>query len=164
MPYNLRNIDYSRQLYESLRNYYAVNSNGQVSMLYKILYCFLQPLQPGFDAYALFRQREFLIAQCRYIIGQLTNVLNMLYDPTLKRIFITQSTVSQLSAPGFAYTTYVQAQGFDAPAQVQARGFYDSANRTLTTINVPDATDLNDLIATVEQIRLKGKIYAIQTF
>lgn len=164
MAYNFRNINYSRMLYESLRNYFSVNDEGQLSMLYKILLCFIQQLQPGFDAYDTFRRKEALIAQCKYVIGQLTNVLNILYDATQKRIFITQAVTSNLSAPGFAYTTNVQARGFNEPAQVQGRGFFDSANTTLTTIHVPVGTDIVDLTATVEQIRLKGLEYTIETF
>ena len=164
MAYNFRNINYSRQLYEALRNYFSVNNQGQVSMLYKILLCYLQILQGPFDTYNTFRVKEALIAQCKWQIGQLTNVLNMLYDALLKRIFITQSVGTTLQATGFAYAPLIQAQGFDAPAQVQGRGFFDSANETLVSINVPAGTDLVDLTATIEQIRVEGIDYQINTF
>lgn len=164
MAYNFRNINYSRQLYESLRAYLAVNSAGQISILYKILLCYLMPLQAPFADYDVFRRKMALIAQCKFQIGQLTNVLNMLYDATLKRIFITQSQTSNLQAQGFAYPAIVQARGFAEPAQVQARGFFDSSSKSVVTINVPVAADVVDLTATVELIRMKGIPYKIQTF
>lgn len=159
-----RTINYSRQLYESLRNYFAVNAEGQVSMLYKILLCYLQVLQPYFDTYDTFRRKEYLIAQCKWQIGQLTNVLNMIYDSALLRIYITQSAPQNLQATGFAYAAKIQARGFGVPAQVQGRGFYDASNRSTVAINVPVATDLVDLTATIEQIRPDGILYVINTF
>lgn len=164
MGYNFKNIDYSRQLYESLRNYFAVNAAGQISMLYKILLCYLMPLQQPFADYDAFRQKMALIAQCNFQVGQLTNVLNMLYDPALLRIYITQATTSNLQAQGWAYKPLIQARGFAEPAQVQARGFKDSSSRSVVTINVPAVANIVDLTATVELIRLKGIPYKIQTF
>lgn len=161
MANNFKNIDYSRQLFESLRSYYSVNSAGAISILYKILICFLQPLQPAFDAYDLFRAKEALIAQCEWQIGQLTNVLNFLYDTLLSRIFITQSEVSVISDPKFEYDAIHWDQSFNDPDTVFERPFNDRASTSLVTINVPQGVDFADLTATIEQIRLKGFAYKI---
>lgn len=162
MANNFKNIDYSRQLFESLRSYFSLNSNSDISILYKILICFLQPLQPAFDAYDIFRVKEALIAQCEWQIGQLTNVLNSLYDTLLARIFITQSEVTVISDPKFEYDADHWDRTFAEDETVFERPFNDRASTSLVTINVPQGVDLADLIATVEQIRLKGIAYNIQ--
>lgn len=159
-----RKLDYGRMLYESLRNYFSINSSGMISILFKYCACFLQVLQAPFIAYDAQRAINALVAQCAWQIGQLTNVLNFLYDNALSRIFLTQSVTKNLSAPKFPYTTTVQVRGFGVPAQAQARGFLDSISTSLVTINVPVSVPLPPLIATVEQIRLQGIHYEIVTF
>jgi hypothetical protein len=164
MP-NFRQIHYGRLLYETLRAYYAVNSAGNISGLYKFLIAIVQVLQEPFDIYDTYRIKEAIIANCKWQIGQLTNVLNFLYDPTLSRIFITQSVVAAISDPIFAYPPIHFDQTFaDAPPAIFERTFADRAATTLVTINVPTGTNISDLTATVEQIKLIGIKYQIVTF
>lgn len=163
MPNNFKNINYSRQLYESLRHYFSVNGQTrQMTVLYKILLCFLQVLQAPFDAYDTFRIKEVLIAQCKWQIGQLTNVLNYLYDTALNRIFITQNSITLIADPTFDYPAIHFDSDFNAAPKIFERTFNDRVSQTIVTINVPAGTDIADLTATVEQIRLKGIPYQIK--
>lgn len=164
MGQTFKNIDYPKSLYESVRNYFAVNTSNEITILYKYLACFLEPLIGPFDEYVLFRTRQALIAQCKWQIGQLTNLLNYLYDSTLNRIFITQSQILALSAPKFAYTTLVQLQGFGVAAQGQVRKFGDQSAISDVVIHVPVSVNLSSITAVIEQIRVQGIPYQIVTF
>lgn len=165
MANGFKNINYGRQLYESLRAYYAVNSSGSITGMYKFLIAILQVLQAPFDGYNAYRNKEALIASCKWQIGQLTNVLNYLYDPIQNRIFITQSTISRIDDPTFAYAPYNFDKTFsDSPPAIFERTFNDRSAITNVIINVPAGSNITDLIATVEQIKLSGIEYTIQTF
>lgn len=158
---DFRNINYGKVLYEALRNYFAVNMQGDLTILYKYMAAVVQPLQQPFDAYVLFRTREALIASCKFQIGQLTNVLNFLFDNLLKRIFITQSAVSVIADPIFQYAPVNFDSDFaTAPVQYEPN-FNDRTNQSLTIINAPLSVDLAELTAVIEQIRLKGIPYKI---
>lgn len=158
---NFRNINYGLVLYEALRNYFAVNMQGDLTILYKYMAAIVQPLQQPFDAYVLFRTREALIASCKFQIGQLTNVLNFLFDNLLKRIFITQSAVSVIADPIFQYAPVNFDSDFStAPVQYEPN-FNDRTNQSLAIINAPLSVDLAELTAVIEQIRLKGIPYKI---
>lgn len=149
-------------LYEAMRNYFAINTSGNVSILYKYLSCFVQPMQGPFDAYAAFRATQALIASCKWQIGQLTNVLNYLFDNVLNRIFITQNTVAVISDPIFNYAPIHFDSDFGtAPPQQFERIFTDKSNQELVKINVPAAVDLNEITAVIEQIRVSGIPYQI---
>lgn len=161
---SFRNITYYKRLYESLRWFYSINSSDEVSILYKILAACLSPLQPAFDAYVIYRQKEFIIAQCKWQIGQLTNVLNFLYDTTLKRIYLTQSVINALADPTFFYAPINFDSDFATAPEQFERGFRDRQSETLVTINVPTSVYSSDLVATVEQIRMQGIPYQITQF
>lgn len=165
MPNNFRNINYGRLLYEALRNYFSVNGvTGQLTIFYKFMAAVIQPLQPVFDAYVLFRIREALIASCKWQIGQLTNVLNYLYDNTLNRIFITQASAIIVSDPIFAYPPDHFDREFAEAPIIFERQFGDTLGGTLVTIHIPVAVDEADLKSVVEQIRMQGIPYLIETF
>lgn len=159
-----KKIDYGQMLYEALRNYFSVNTAGEMSIIYKFCAACLFPLVGPFEVYAAQRQIYELVANCKWQIGQLTNVLNMLYDAIQKRIFITQATTAVLSAPKFPYTTGVQVRGFGVAAQAQARKFNDKLGGTNVIINIPAGTDLAAITATIEQIKLDGIDYSINEF
>lgn len=164
MP-NFRHIHYGRQLYETLRAYYSVNASGNLSVLYKYLIAILQVMQAPFDEYDKYRTKEAIIAGCKWQIGQLTNVLNYLYDTTLNRIYITQSDIANIADPTFDYPPiHFDGTFDDAPPAIFERTFTDRVATTLVTINVPVGVNLSDLTATVEQIKLKGIPYKIETF
>lgn len=156
-----RNINYGKLLFEAMRAYFAVNMVGDLSILYNYLAALVQPLQAPFDSYQVFRTREALIASCKWQIGQLTNVLNFLYDNLLKRIFITQNTVGILSDPLFQYAPVHFDSDFGTLPMQFERTFTDRANQSIVTINTPLSVDLSDITATIEQIRVSGIPYKI---
>lgn len=151
-------------LYEALRNYFSLNTAGEISILFKYCSALLFPLQGPFDAYDLVRRAYEIVANCKFQIGQLTNVLNYFYDPLLKRIFIAQATIVVLSAPEFEYTTDVQCMEFEEPATAQAREFGDKTAGQLVSINIPIGIDLAAITATIEQIKVDGIDYQIIEF
>ena len=162
MGTNFRNIDYGKMLYESLRNYFAVNAAGNMSILYTYLAAFVAVFEAPFADYVTFRIKETLIANCKWQIGQLTNVLNMLYDAKLNRIYVTQSVITFLSDPMFQYAAINFDSDFGTSPEQFEREFTDRLNETVVTINVPTAVYSSDLVATVEQIRVDGIPYLIQ--
>jgi hypothetical protein len=163
MP-NFKKIHYGRVLYETLRAYYSVNSSGNISQLYKYLLAIIQVMQAPFDGYDIYRTKESIIANCKWQVGQLTNVLNYLYDPTLNRIFITQSILLPVADPTFSYPPDNFDTVFDEDPEIFERTFTDRAASTLVIINVPTGLSVSDITATVEQIKLTGIPYQIVTF
>lgn len=165
MPNNNRNINYATLLYEALRNYFSINAAGQVSILYKYLAAIIAPLQAPFDAFDIFRKKENIIASCKWQIGQLTNVLNYLFDNPLSRIFITQSVVTPVSDPTFAYPPDNFDMTFaDSPPEIFEVEFTDKTLQTVVTIHVPVSANLAEITAAVNQIRMQGIPYNIVTF
>jgi hypothetical protein len=156
-----KKISIQTMLYESLRNYYAVNNDGNVSILYKFLAAILQPLQAPFDAYDASRVRSALIAQCKWEMGQLANVLNYLFDSTLNRIFITQTTIDVVSDVTFAYPSTSSDWRFGEGPAVQERVFFDRASQTPVIINIPNTVNMAAITAVIEQIRIQGTFYQI---
>jgi hypothetical protein len=163
MP-NFRKIDYGRLLYETLRSYYSVNADGNVTIAFKYLLAIISPLQAPFVGYDIYRTKEAIIANCKWQIGQLTNVLNYLYDSSLNRIFITQSVILPVVDPTFAYDPDNFDTVFTEAPAIFERTFNDRVAQTLVTINVPIGVNISDLTATVEQIKLIGIKYVIVTF
>ena len=166
---NFRQISYATMLYETLRHYFTINTDQQVSILYKFLAAILAPLQQPFNDYDAFRVREAIIANCKWQIGQLTNVLNYLFDTTLKRIFITQSVITIIADPEFAYPAVLFDSLFTVPgggdtAVVGEREFFDKVSISTVTINVPTGVDLSAITAVIEQIRIQGIPYQIVFF
>lgn len=164
MP-NFKDIHYGKLLYETLRAYYSVNSSGNISTFYKYLLAIVQTMQAPFDNYNTYRRKEAVIANCKWQIGQLTNVLNYLYDSTLNRIYITQSVILPVADPTFDYPPVNFDGAFtDSPPAIFERTFSDRVASTLVTINVPTGTNVSDLTATVEQIKFQGIPYKIIEF
>jgi hypothetical protein len=161
---SFRNIDYGRLLYETLRAYYSVNAAGEMSILYKYLAAFVAPFQAPFDAYSVYRKKEALIASCKWQIGQLTNVLNFLYDSVYKRIFITQAELQIIADPMFEYPSIHSDGTFEMLPVVSEPTFDGNVSATHVTINIPSTVNQSDLIATVEQIRMQGIPYEIKVF
>lgn len=162
---DFKNINYGRMLYEAMRNYFSVNTSGELSWLFKFCAAIVQPLQAPFDAYATARAKSHIIAQCRWQMGQLKNTLNYIYDSTLSRIYITQSVITVISDPEFAYTP-VNFDGVfeETPAVINERTFNDRASTSAVIIHIPASIDLDDITATIEQIRVQGIPYQIETF
>lgn len=159
-----RKIDYGKMLYETLRNYFSVNAKGGISLLYQYLACIIQPLISPFEAYDNQRLLNGLVADCKWQIGQLTNVLNYLFDPNLNRIYIVQGYYDELLVPEFTELTSVYAGLFEETATVIAREFTDEFQYISVIIYAPNTVNLSQMIAIIEQIRLQGIKYRVVTF
>lgn len=159
-----RSIDYGKMLYEALRSYFSVNSNGEISILFKFIYGCIFPIQKKFDEYVDFRNKKQIIANCKWQIGQLTNVLNYFFDSTLKRIYITQSNANQIVDVTFEYNAINFDLDFSQNAEIYEPIFGGQALKTSVIIMVPSGIDLNLITSVVEQVKMNGIPYTIQTF
>lgn len=149
-------------LWDSLGNFFSLNSVLSLSIMYKICAAYVQPLPAPFAAYVAFRNNAWLIAQCKWQIGQATNVLNMLFDLVDQRITITQSSTSPVSLTTFEYPAIGQTGGaFGSPPVLQLRAFGDKAASTIVTINIPAGISLTAITAVVNQIIIPGIPYQI---
>jgi hypothetical protein len=165
-----KKIDYSKMLRETLRAYHSVNAAGQLSYMYKFCLCCLYPLQAPFNNFDTWRIRTALIANCKWQIGQLKNVLNMLYDANLQRIYISQ-----------AIPIYVFAPNIDESESTIYAPNIDEGESTVFAPNIDDPILYSDmviifvpasiysntalksqLIADIEQIKFAGIFYTIQ--
>jgi len=171
-----KDINYGLMLFDALRNYFSVNSSGNLSILYRYLLSCLYPLQDQFDNFGLWRVEKKLIAGCAYQIGQFTNLLNYLYDSALNRIYIDQASNYILYAPtfddGLLEADMTFAPTFDGGI-VNADMTYATTFDdfffffTIVTIWIPatyyaDAQILSQITATVEQIKIDGLDYQIK--
>ena len=68
----------------------------------------MQIQQPEWDSFEVWRANNKIIANCKWQIGQLTNVLNYYFDSTYSRIYITQKALLNIFSPIIAFesTTY----------------------------------------------------------
>lgn len=149
-------------LYETLGGAFSITKDAQVSDLYKFSAACISVFQGPFNDFAAFREKQYLIANCKCQIGQLTNVLNYLYDSIQNRIYITQSTANPEFFWKFAYPPAMFLGRFaDAPKRFLRR-FGDKSSASLVTVVVPAGLpNLSDLTATVAQIFLTGIPYQI---
>lgn len=159
-----RKLEIGKMLYETLRAYYSVNSAGQLSWLYKYCAAILQPLVAPLAEYEIQRVYDGLIANSKFQIGQLTNVLNYLYDQPLNRIFITQGFYSQTVDRNFNEPAILFARNFDETAIAFARNFGEMGKFEQAVIHVPASDNVSALTATVAQMALEGLSYLIITF
>ena len=158
-----RVVNYGKMLYESLRAYFSINSSGNLSQLYLFLLACLYPLQPAFDDYDTFRIKKQIIANCKWQIGQLTNVLNYFFDPVSKRITITQSVLASVDDPVFMETPINFDPEYPETTTIFEPIFRGLYNRTNVTFNVPSTVDQSELISIIEQIKINGINYSIHT-
>jgi hypothetical protein len=159
-----RHLDVGKCLYETLRAYYSVNSAGKVNWLYKYCACLLQPLVGPLQQYEAERVINGLIANSKFQVGQLTNVLNYLYDNVLNRIFITQAGNGQTVARNFNEQPILFARNFGELPIAFARNFNEPQFFVNAVIHVPYSANLSQLTATVAQMALEGLSYTIITF
>jgi hypothetical protein len=155
-------------LYETLRSYLSINSEGKLSILYKFIYACLKPLQPWFDDFSTWRDTEKIIANCKWEIGQLTNVLNYLFDTTQKRIYISQRQYALVFAPTINY----ESEDFIPSLNYESTFYVPNINDIYTVnsqvvINLPselyeDALKQSLIISVIEQIKIDGIYYIIE--
>ncbi len=150
-------------LYETLRAYFSVDIYGKLNNLYKYCACLIQPLQAPWEAYEIQRVQDGLIANTKWQMSQVTNVLNYLFDPVNNSIYIDQITIFVPSATGFAYPAIQQAGGFGELA-IQVRGFYDRSAQSPVIIHVPDYVNIGEITAIINQIIIQGIVVEINIF
>lgn len=150
-------------LRETLTTALSLNKLIAPTRMYKFCAGCLSVLIQPFTLFDAFRRKEWLIANCKWQVGQLTNVLNSLYDSTLNRIFITQSVATPQFLMQFAYPPEGYASDFGSAPMMFLEPF-GGVLETVVTINVPGSADLVDLTATVAQIAIDGPEYKIVTF
>ena len=166
MP-QFKTIDYSLVNYEAVRNFHAINRAGLLSIEYRYTLCCVWPLQLAFDDFHLWRKAKKIIANCKWTVGQVTNVLNYFFDNTLNRIFITQQRIENVFVPVINYESAVFASEISDESTVLAPGINDfGVTLAHVTINVPtevysDAIIMSQLISVVEQIKITGFSYSI---
>lgn len=158
-----RKIDFGKMLLETLRTYFSVNKFGKVNRLYQYCACLIQPLIAPWATFEQQRGTSGLVANTKWQTGQLTNVLNYLFDPVKNSIYITQITLQIVSATGFAYPAIQQAGAFGGLA-IQTRGFNDRADQTPVIINIPSNVNMAAITAIVNQIIVPGIIYEFVIF
>ena len=170
-----KKLNFSKLLLWVLTPYFAINSEGKLSNLYKFLACFLQPLQPTFDQYYSDRDRLILLAQCKFT-KQLQNVLNILYaptkinDPTNGGIYFSSTNYSIISANSFYQTDAIMYAGaFDDTVQtpVMLESFNDNLGRSQLVIFVIDtiwATSENSIKSDVAMVAIAGVNYSFKTY
>jgi len=161
-----RSVDYGKMLYESLRNYYSVNKAGNLTYLYLFCAACVATMQDPFNTYYTARVTNILVAQCAWQVGQLTNVLNYLFDPVSKRIYIGQSVSLAPVAPEFGSVTPLNIPEFGGVSTPAFREFGDHAYMTGLIFYVPTAlaADVPAITAIIAQIALTGISYTIQLF
>lgn len=162
---NFRTINFPAMLRETLTDVFSLSKAGQATWGYKfcaaVLAVFLNPLAD----FETFRQKENLIANCKWQVGQLTYVLNYLYDRVQKRIYITQSISTPVFFWQFPYDPSPLMLGtFDEDPLAFLQTFGSNVASSVVTIHVPVAADVVDLTASVSQIAMDGIPYEIETF
>ena len=155
-----RHVDFPVCLYESLRTYYSVNSQGKVNWLYKLCAANIQPMQCYWTTYEQLRATNGLIAGGKFQIGNLTNILNYLYDNVLNRIFITQGFYEQTVAREFGSAIAFGRQFGETPI-LFAREFGDAILFVGAVIHIPTSANLSQVTATVAQMAIRGVSYTI---
>lgn len=163
MGQRFRHIDYGKMLYQTLRGYFSVNVKGKLNRLYQYCACLVQPLVAPWESFEQARKINGLIANTKWQNGQLTNVLNYLFDPIANSIYITQIVIDIVSVTGFSYDAIQQVGAFGGKA-VQVRGFNDRANQTAVIINIPDYVNLAAITAIINQVVIAGIVYEINIF
>lgn len=148
-------------LRETLTSFFSINKAGQATWGFKFCAACLAVFITPFAAFDTFRRKMYLIAKCKFQIGQLVNVLNFLYDPVQKRITIEQAIATPQYLQMFPYAGTMWAGSFDDDPIVFLQTFNSQAAHTIVTIHVPPGLDLDDLTATVALIAINGIPYKI---
>jgi hypothetical protein len=163
-----KDIQYHEMLLQTLGSYFSLNSSGKLSILYKSLYACLKPLQGWFNSFSTWRDTEQIIADCRWEIGQLTNVLNYIFDATQKRIFISQRQYALVFAPTINYESedYVPSLNYESEFYVPNINDIYTVNSQVV-INLPtelyaDSFKQSEIISVIEQIKIDGIYYVIE--
>lgn len=163
---SFKSINYRRLLFTFLSRYFSIRDDNTVSYFYKFLACFVQPIEKAFNGYDTFRQLEYLISVCKWQMANTANLLNYIYDPTLKRIYLSQSVETQIYAEDFPYDAITFFNDWSANATLFLQDFNSPASYTPVKVNVPSvlSAKLPDMTATINQIKFDDTSYTINTF
>ena len=160
-----KKIDFPFLMYEGLRNQFTINKSGFLSQLYKFCLACTYPIKSTWDFFDSFRNNIQLIANCNWQYGQLTNVLNMIYDSSLKRIYITEQHSINSFLSIFNYESLSVLPTFNFNTSTFLHEFNENYNVIgIVTISIPTSlsNSINEIAATVAQIKISG-IYCIVT-
>jgi hypothetical protein len=162
-----KNIVHTEMLKETMR-WFATNKDGNPSKLYKYLFAVVFVLQTFFQSFSAWRDEKFIIANCKWQMGQLTNVLNYFFDPINKTIYIDQAIILNIFDP---VITGNQAVNFDPvitgnESTLYEPDFYSTVYITGVIVHVPnaiyiDSIQMSALTAVLEQIKITGLSYTI---
>jgi hypothetical protein len=160
MSKNFKNINYLNMLLETVRYYFTYNAQGQISILYKFCSSFTVVLQSLWGTmtdtilttFSGWRNNKLIIANCKWQIGQLTNVLNSLFTSNIlldntemltvgntyivREGWITYNSVIFYS-PCDAFVCVSRHTFFTGTGKIQDTGIYISQSSLLQTF-VPD--------------------------
>jgi hypothetical protein len=201
---NFKRIFIPRMLLDTLRSDLSVNKAGNLSVLYKICLSCLYPFQsiwddfdnPNFDSIdptirkgivtdllnrgKLFSNRRILqlIANCKWQIGQLQNVLNYIFDPVNNSIVILQNNgITDVYGTNFSDTPTdielppLYAKNFDDSPSGLTPVYMPNFNSvfietTQAQIQIPFtqiSLEFSAINAIINMIRLKGTTYKLLT-
>ncbi len=166
----LKYINYPRMIFDSLTDFFSVNSEGNLSFMYRFMTGWLWVFQDYFDSFDAFRQKILIIAQCKFTIGQLTNTLNALYDSLLNRIYIGQASYVQVDTLWYGEPDTDELVNTlwygepDTDELVNTAWYGESVIADYATINIPAALSTTDIEATIKKIAPEGLNYTINYF
>lgn len=160
-PSNFRGIELKALLYETLSGFLSLNKALDPTWLYKFCAACLVIMDVPLTDFYAFRNKEYLIANCKWQVGQLQNVLNFLYDKVQNRIIVAQSIAHPEFLMEFGYAPEQFLSEFEEDPIEFWREFNDGTASSSVIISIPVDADLVDLTATVAQIAMEGVPYKI---
>lgn len=178
-------------LYETLGEYFSINSSGTLSILYRYCASLIYPIQKEFDSFETWRTKQKIIAMCKWQKGQLTNVLNYLYPSTVSPyipfsdpvsgIYVTEVSTTYdyfsiaeagkiTESPAPDYTGYASMAKYGTSAYSPASDYTSFVTKVdnqfiyigYVTFHVPSDVDQDELKETIDQINI-GVNYNIVT-
>lgn len=165
--YQFKTIQVHKVLKETARSFFVVRKDGVLSNFFKYLLACIYPAQNWFDSFDSWRVIKQKIAYCKWQKGQLTNFLNWYFSETT--FDIEQARLASLFCP----TIDLESSVFLPEISSESTIFTYSINDPLTiiaevTIKTPnniyiDSNKLSELTSLIEQIKLDGSIYKIES-
>ena len=160
-----KKISVGKTTFETLRNYFSVNAQNTLSFLYRYVMSCLYPLQVSWYNYENYRNYALILANTKWQISNLTNVLNYLFDPT-NSITITQASYLNVYAPDFDQKSSVYAYEFDdtlttGQTQLFCEEFDDNILVNGVVINTPSSDISKNVKTFADQVVITGLSYTL---
>jgi hypothetical protein len=171
-------IEYGKLLYETLRSNLSVTKvytddtgthGGLLSIIYRYCLSMVIYLQSYLDSFHIWRGNKWLISQCKFEIGQLTNMLRYMFDPT-NNLYISQTLVANVFVPSIVYyeSSVLVPSLITSESSVLAPSITSQYTiRSLITFHVPldysiiGSVKYNELVSVIEQVKFSGINYNI---